>query len=289
MHFTMDSVELAKQPKYLERSSMKDDQSWKHKLYTIIFEAETPAGKNFDIALLWAIIFSIIVVCLESVKSLSQHYGSYFTLLEWFFTALFTLEYILRIIYLDRPFKYIFSFYGLVDLLATVPTYFSLYFHGAQSLLVIRAIRLLRVFRLLKLTRFVGEADVLSKALLAGRHKITVFLLTVVTIALLAGSIMHLVEGADNGFTSIPKSMYWAIVTMTTVGYGDLAPQTDLGKALASFLMIMGYGIIAVPTGIVSVEMARASSISNTSVCKECFKESHHPDAKYCWSCGNQL
>lgn len=267
----------------------KDESSWKHKLYTIIFEAETPAGKNFDIALLWAIIFSIIVVCLESVKSLSFQYGTYFEYLEWFFTGLFTIEYALRVLCLKRPLKYIFSFYGLVDLLATLPSYFSLYFHGAQSLLVIRAIRLLRVFRLLKLTRFVGEADVLSKALLAGRHKITVFLLTVVTIALLAGSIMHLVEGADNGFTSIPKSMYWAIVTMTTVGYGDLAPQTDLGKALASFLMIMGYGIIAVPTGIVSVEMAKASTNTNTKVCKDCFSESHRQEAKYCWSCGSEL
>lgn len=265
------------------------ENSWKHNLYTIIFEAETPAGKSFDIGLLWTIIFSIIVVCLESVSSLNTKYGQYFDYLEWFFTFLFTVEYILRIACLKHPLKYIFSFYGIVDFLATIPSYFSLYFDGAQSLLVIRAIRLLRVFRLLKLTRFVGEADVLSKALLAGRHKITVFLLTVITVALLAGSIMHLVEGAENGFTSIPKSMYWAIVTMTTVGYGDLAPQTDLGKTLASFLMIMGYGIIAVPTGIVSVEMAKASNNTNTTVCKECFKESHHQNAKYCWSCGHEL
>lgn len=263
--------------------------SFRNKLYQIIFEAETVEGKLFDVILLWSIIFSVIIVCLESVKAYKLTYGNVFFYLEWIFTILFSIEYIIRIYAVEKPLKYIFSFYGLVDLFSIVPSFFSLYFHGAQSLLVIRAIRLLRVFRLFKLTRFMGESDVLFKALKSSRFKITVFLICVMTIALTSGALMYLIEGPESSFSSIPKGVYWSIVTMTTVGYGDIVPQTDLGKALASFLMIAGYGIIAVPTGIVSVEIAKVSNAQNTRTCKNCLIEGHRNEAKYCWSCGAKL
>ncbi|MFT6632716.1 MAG: voltage-gated potassium channel [Bacteriovoracaceae bacterium] len=263
--------------------------TWRDKLYVIIFEAETPKGKFFDLFLIWAILLSIGVICLESIKSVKADYGTLFFVLEWIFTGFFTIEYILRILSLKKPSSYIFSFYGIIDFLAIIPTFLGLIFVGTHSLMVIRAIRLLRIFRLLKLSRYIGEAEVLTKALLAGRHKITVFLLAVFSIALFMGAVMYVVEGEQNGFTSIPKGIYWAVVTMTTVGYGDLAPQTDFGRFLASILMVMGYGIIAVPTGIISVEIANVTKNQTTRTCSSCMLEGHTLDAVFCRACGAKL
>ena len=262
----------------------------KRKLHEVIFEAETPLGKWFDILLLWAILASVLMVVLESVQSINAYLGPWIKYLEWFFTILFTLEYILRIYSVEKARKYIFSFYGMIDLLAVLPSYLSLYFASAHSLLVIRTLRMLRVFRIFKLGRYVGEAQVLLKALSTSRPKITVFLVTVLSLVTITGTLMYMIEGAEHGFTSIPRSIYWAIVTMTTVGYGDLSPQTPTGQFLASIIMIMGYGIIAVPTGIVSVELAKASDPrANTICCPSCALEGHDPLAKFCRQCGSQL
>lgn len=267
----------------------KEHGSWRDRLYTVIFEAETPLGKSFDIVLIWAILISVSAICLESVKEIRETYGQVLTVVEWSFTGLFSIEYILRVISMRKPSSYIFSFYGVVDLLSILPSYFGLFFAGAHSLMVIRSVRLLRIFRLFKLTRYVGEAEVLRKALAAGRHKIFVFIFTVFTLALFMGAVMFVVEGEDNGFTSIPMGMYWSIVTMTTVGYGDLIPQTDFGRTIASFLMIMGYGIIAVPTGIISVELANVSKGQTTKTCPNCMLEGHSEDANYCRVCGDRF
>lgn len=266
------------------------DSRWKHRLHEVIFEADTPVGKAFDIALLVCILLSVLAVLLESVDSIRQHYGAALLAAEWLFTALFTLEYGLRLVSVKKPWCYARSFFGIVDLLAIIPTYLSLLVAGAQSLIVIRALRLLRVFRVLKLARFVGEAQRLRYALRRSLRKIVVFLFTVLTLVLVIGSIMYLIEGEEHGFTSIPQSIYWAVVTMTTVGYGDIAPGTWLGKLLASVVMIIGYGIIAVPTGIVSVELAsvRQARIS-TQACPDCSAEGHDPDAGYCKYCGARL
>ena len=260
------------------------------RLHEIIFEAETPLGKAFDISLLIAIVLSVVAVCLESVASVRETHGDVLRAVEWLFTILFTIEYVLRLACVGRPWRYALSFFGIVDLLAIVPTYLSLMVAGTQSLIVIRALRLLRVFRVLKLAHFVGEARLLHAALRASSRKIVVFLGGVLTVVLIVGSLMYLVEGAENGFTSIPQSVYWAIVTMTTVGYGDIAPQTVLGKVLASLVMILGYGIIAVPTGIVTVEIAGALRHSTrTDACMECGAEDHASDAVYCKYCGAKL
>lgn len=257
------------------------------RLHAIIFESDTPAGKWFDVALLWAIMLSVFAVVLESVVSIRTAYGSTLRAVEWIFTVLFTLEYALRLFCVKQPLRYALSFFGLVDLFALLPTYLSLFFAGAQTLLVIRALRLLRVFRVFKLGRYVGEAQILMTALRAGRAKITVFLGSVLTIVLIIGTMMYLIEGESNGFTSIPRSVYWAIVTMTTVGYGDITPQTFLGQFLAAVLMIVGYGIIAVPTGIMTVEIAEASRrVINPRVCRSCSAEGHDTDAVYCKRCG---
>lgn len=268
----------------------KDKPSLRETLHEIIFEAETPAGKLFDVILLWAIVLSVATVILESVTGFQSEYGAILKWVEWFFTILFTIEYILRIFSVHRPLSYIFSFYGMVDLIAIVPTYLSLYFSGVHSLLVIRSMRMLRVFRVFKLGRYLGEANILWTALKASRPKITVFLVTVLSLVLITGTVMYLIEGAANGFTSIPKSIYWAIVTMTTVGYGDITPQTILGQFIASAIMIMGYAIIAVPTGIVSVEIANASKLKiNTIACPSCTVEGHDTDAIHCRFCGARL
>jgi voltage-gated potassium channel len=260
------------------------------KLHEIIFEAETPGGKAFDVALLVAIVLSVVAVCLETVAEVRAVYGAQLRALEWLFTILFTVEYLLRLFAVGRAWRYAGSFYGVVDLLAIVPTYLSLAVAGTQSLIVIRALRLLRVFRVLKLVRFVGEARMLHAALRASSRKIIVFLGGVLTVVLIVGALMYLIEGAENGFTSIPQSVYWAIVTMTTVGYGDVAPQTVVGKMLASAVMILGYGIIAVPTGIVTVEIAGALKHSTrTEACHECGAEDHADDADYCKFCGAKL
>jgi voltage-gated potassium channel len=263
---------------------------WRKRLHEIIFEHRTREGRAFDVALLWTILLSVLVVMLESVKAIREEFGGLLLGAEWVFTILFTVEYVLRLLSLTRPLRYVFSLYGLVDLLAVIPTYLSLFLPGAQSLLVIRALRLLRVFRILKLGQHVGEARVLARALRASRYKITVFLAAVLTIVLIVGALMYLIEGERNGFTSIPTSVYWAIVTMTTVGYGDIAPKTVLGQFLASILMITGYGVIAVPTGIVTVELAHAARHGlKARVCGGCGWEDHDPDAGYCKFCGHAL
>lgn len=263
---------------------------WRHRLHEIIFEAETPAGKAFDIALLLVILMSIAAVMLESVTSIAEVYGAELRAAEWVFTVLFSIEYILRIIAVGRPSGYIFSFFGIVDLLSLLPTYLSVLIPGAQSLLLVRVLRLLRAFRVLKLTRFVHNADELSLALKASRHKIFVFVSTVLTIVVIVGAIMYLVETPEAGFTSIPMSVYWAVVTLTTVGYGEITPATALGRFLASGLMIIGYGVIAVPTGIVTAELTylKQGAIS-TEACPQCSSEGHAAKAKHCKDCGAMM
>ena len=269
----------------------KNRPAWKERLYEIVFEADTRAGKLFDVFILIMIVLSTVVVMLESVASFGDRYSNLFTRLEWIFTMLFTIEYTLRLLSVRRKSSYIFSFFGVVDLLSILPTYLALIFSGAQALLVIRVIRLLRIFRIMKLSQFVGAGNSLRTALIASRHKVGVFLLTVIMSVIIAGTLMDLIEGPSNGFTSIPVSIYWAIVTMTTVGYGDIAPQTALGQTMASFIMILGYGIIAVPTGIVSAEMFELKSKEKltTQVCPNCLKEGHDADAIHCKFCGTKL
>ena len=264
---------------------------WRQRLYRIIFGVDTRAGKAFDVVLIWAIILSVIVVMLDSVEAIQSRFHPILYALEWLFTALFTAEYAVRLIVARHPARYALSVFGLIDLLAVLPTYLSLFLGGAQSLLVIRALRLLRIFRVFKLTQYLSEADVLRIALLASRRKITVFVLFVLSVAVIMGALMYLIEGERAGFTSIPRSMYWAIVTMTTVGYGDISPRTALGQAFASALMILGYGIIAVPTGIVSVELAQATrkDASPGRACAGCGKDGHDADAVYCKYCGEAL
>ena len=260
------------------------------KLQEIIFEADTPAGKAFDVSLMVVIILSVVAVMLESSSAIQARYGPWLRTFEWIVTILFTIEYVLRLFCVGKPVRYARSFFGIVDLLAILPSYLSLFIPGAQSLLVIRALRLLRVFRVLKLAHFVGEASELRAALRASARKIIVFLGAVLTCTLIVGSLMYLIEGEANGFTSIPVSIYWAIVTMTTVGYGDIAPQTALGKILASAIMILGYGIIAVPTGIVSVELAGVTRKKvTTQACPQCGAGGHDADAVHCKYCGAAL
>jgi len=263
---------------------------WRAKLHEIIFEADTPAGKTFDLLLIICILASIVAVMLESVAPIREQYGRYLYGVEWFFTIVFTIEYILRLICVGRPAKYATSFFGVIDLLAVIPTYLDLFVPGSRFLLVIRVLRLLRIFRVLKLVKYVRDADTLLRALRGGRRKITVFLFAVITIAVIMGSAMYVIEGEAHGFTSIPLSIYWAIVTMTTVGYGDLSPATAFGQTVAAMLMILGYSIIAVPTGIVSAEMARSRfGKVTTQSCPECSAEGHDSDASHCKHCGAVL
>lgn len=265
-------------------------QPWRARLHEIIFEADTRAGKAFDVGLLVAIVLSVLVVVLESVPSLREPWGLPLRVLEWIFTALFTIEYALRLVAVAHPWRYARSFFGIVDLLAILPTYLSVVVPGTQSLLVIRMLRLLRIFRIFKLGRYVGEGEILMRAMRASRPKILVFLWTVLAIVVIVGSVMYLIEGEENGFTSIPVAIYWAIVTLTTVGYGDLAPQTTAGRVLASGLMIVGYGIIAIPTGIVSVELADAQRRRvTTQACPSCGAQGHDPSARFCGQCGAML
>ena len=272
------------------RKDLWPDALWRRRLFIVIFGTDTPAGRRFDIALLWAIMLSILTVMLESVDFIRHEYGNWLRLAEWVFTIVFTIEYLVRIISIRKPWYYITSFYGIIDYVSIIPTYLSLFLVGGQYLLVIRGLRLLRVFRVLKLSRYMGEASTLSSALKASRHKIAVFLWAVFTIVMIMGTIMYLVEGGENGFTSIPKSIYWAIVTLTTVGYGDIAPQTPIGQVLASVIMILGYSIIAVPTGIVTAELTQAK-ITNRLIqdCEKCGFDNHAPDALYCKKCGTLL
>lgn len=269
---------------------LDNNSKLKKKVYDIIFEAETPSGKAFDIGLIICILLSIVVINLESVESIKFSIGTLLVVLEWIFTVIFTLEYVLRVWTVKNKKQYIYSFYGIIDLLSILPTYLSLVMSGAHVLLVLRSVRLVRVFRVFKLARFVGEGQVLMSALKASRHKITVFLLTVVTSVILAGSLMYLIEGKENGFENIPISIYWAIVTLTTVGYGDISPSTPLGQTVASIIMILGYGIIAIPTGIVTAEMAyQKTKVVTTEVCPHCLQEGHDKDAVHCKFCGGKL
>lgn len=270
--------------------SERPDSRWRSVLHEVIFEAETRAGKTFDVTLICCIILSVTAVVLESVGSIRPKYGDLLYLIEWFFTLLFTFEYILRLFAVRKPLRYATSFFGMVDLLAIIPTYLSVFLVGSQYLLTIRILRLLRIFRILKLTEYLSEASVISTALRASRRKISVFLLAVFSLVVIIGSVMYVVEGEANGFTDIPTSIYWAIVTLTTVGYGDLSPKTALGKTLASIVMIMGYGIIAVPTGIVTVELSQAArKPATTQSCPVCSEQGHDIDAVYCKYCGAQL
>lgn len=271
----------------------KTNKSWKEKLHEVIYEADTPAGKLFDIVLLIVIIVSIIFVMLESVEWIDNKYHSLLNIAEWVITILFTLEYIARIVSVKNPRKYIFSFYGIIDLLSTIPKYLSLFLIGTHHLVALRALRLLRVFRILKLARYIGESTNFVRALKSSRAKIAVFLSFVIILCVILGTVMYLVESEEgSGFTSIPRSVYWAIVTLTTVGYGDIAPATPLGQLIASLIMIMGYGIIAVPTGIVSSEMTKVNKHevqTNTQSCSNCLADTHRDDAQFCHNCGNVL
>ncbi|MFO7170318.1 MAG: ion transporter [Chloroflexota bacterium] len=263
--------------------------AWRQRLHTIIFEADTPAGKAFDIVLLLSIIASVGVVMLDSMHEIHARYGEMLLVIEWGFTLLFSVEYVLRLIAVRRPIVYARSFYGIIDLIALVPTYLSLVLPGTQYLLVVRVLRLLRMFRILKLAEYLAESATLRRALWASRRKILVFLFTVLTLVVVIGALMYVIEGETHGFTSIPLSIYWAVVTMTTVGYGDVAPQTPLGQMLAVVVMLLGYGIIAVPTGIVTIELSRASAPVSTQVCSNCGAEGHDADARFCKYCGTQL
>ncbi|NNE77947.1 MAG: ion transporter [Pricia sp.] len=257
-------------------------------------------GKWFDIILFALIVISVLLVMLESVKSIDAKYHRTLLILEWIVTIFFTIEYIARIVSIKKPFKYIFSFYGIIDFVSTIPLYISYIFAGSQVLLAIRAFRLLRVFRILKLVRFLGEASQLKRALKASRAKIIVFLFAVLILSVILGTLMYLIEGDEAGFTSIPTSIYWTIVTLTTVGYGDIAPITPQGQLIATIIMLVGYGVIAVPTGIVTVEFGKQGNVRkdpgdkhfvhvNTQACTTCAKEGHRDDASHCYNCGSEL
>jgi len=263
---------------------------WREKLHEIIFEADTPTGKRFDVILIIAIIISVVAVMLDSVVSIRQQYGFYLSVVEWSFSILFSIEYVLRLLSVRKPLLYATSIFGVVDLISILPSFIALYYVGAETFLVIRVFRVLRVFRVFKLAEYLGEANTLMIALHASRKKITIFLYSIFIFVVVFGSVMYLVEGSESGFTSIPKSVYWAIITLTTVGYGDIVPQTEIGQVIAAAVMILGYAIIAVPTGIYSAELARAfqKEVSNVA-CQNCGEEGHDTDAEYCKHCGAQL
>ena len=265
---------------------------WKAKIHEVIYEADTKAGKLFDVLLLVTIIASILLVMLESVPSIDEKHHDFFNVSEWVITLLFTIEYILRVVSIKKPRHYIFSYYGIIYFLSTVPKYLALIFGGAHALVVLRSLRLLRVFRILKITRYIGESNRLLTALKASRAKIIIFIFAVLVLCLVLGSVMYLVEtGTDSGFISIPRSVYWTIVTLTTVGYGDIAPVTTLGQFIASIIMILGYGIIAVPTGIISAEYTAnfKKTSTSTKTCEACGSEQHKDAAKYCHTCGDKF
>lgn len=280
--------------------SQTSKKHWKIRLHEIIYEADTPKGKLFDVILLIAIIASIVLVMLESIKSFDAKYHNLLNISEWIITILFSIEYIARIVTVKKPLKYVTSFYGIIDLLSTSPKYISLLFGGIHALAALRALRLLRVFRILKLARFLGASQVLTNSLKASRAKISVFLFAVLILSIIFGTLMYLIEGEVSGFTSIPVSVYWCIVTLTTVGFGDIAPITPIGQLIAAIIMILGYGIIAVPTGIVSAEYVNQSKNKdatpqkpkvnlNSQSCQNCLASNHKDEADFCYNCGNKL
>ncbi|TBR36395.1 ion transporter [Dyella terrae] len=264
---------------------------WRRRWFGIIFGHDDRAGRLFDLLLMLAILSSIVVTVLDSVADLHFRLGTWFLALEWIFTVIFTVEYVARIAVVDKPRGYIFSFFGVVDLLAVLPTYASLFLAGSQYLLVIRALRILRIFRVLKMTRYVDESNVLWSTLIKSRRKIFIFVSTILTLVLIFGALMYLIEGPDNGFSSIPRSMYWAIVTMTTVGFGDITPHTTLGQFVTSLIMLVGYSIIAVPTGIFAAELAAGMRQAQMRriTCHTCHLATHEQDARYCRNCGTAL
>ncbi|HJH30525.1 MAG TPA: ion transporter [Methanosarcinaceae archaeon] len=279
-----------------DTSGSESGNSLRKRIYIILFESDTPAGKFFDEALIVTIMLSVIVVMLDSVSAVNASHGDLLHSLEWMFTILFTIEYFLRLISIERPVRYATSFFGIVDFMAIIPTYLSLFMPGSQYFIVIRVLRLLRIFRILKLVQYLSEADLLIRALSSSRQKITLFLFAVVNLVIILGSAMYVIEGAEHGFTSIPLSIYWAVITLTTVGYGNVVPQTPVGQGLAMCIMIIGYGIIAVPTGIITAEIAYASKVESTGsscsitrVCHECSAEGHDVDAEFCKICGAKL
>ncbi|GLQ91743.1 ion transporter [Dyella acidisoli] len=264
--------------------------AWRTRWFHIIFGHEDAAGRRFDVLLIIAILGSITVAVMDTVASAHARYGAIFYVFEWAFTVAFTLEYIMRIVVVDRPWRYVRSFFGMVDLLAVLPTWISLIAVGSQYLLVVRALRILRIFRILKLTRYVGEADLLWLTLVRARRKVLVFFCTILTLVLIFGALMYLIEGPEDGFTSIPTSMYWAIVTMTTVGFGDITPKTALGKMVTSLIILIGYSIIAVPTGIFTAELAASMRARRKYLpCARCGQAEHENDASYCRVCGTEL
>lgn len=266
--------------------------TFRAKVHEVIFEADTPTGKFFDILLLVLILLSIIMVMLESIESLQPKYGHIFDIMEWVMTILFTLEYVLRLYAVFKPWKYATSFFGIIDLLAILPSYLAFFLGGSQAFLIIRALRLMRIFRILKLGHFLSEGQILIAALRASVNKITIFLFFVLILVTILGAIMYLIEGGTNdGFSNIPLSIYWAIVTLTTVGYGDITPATSIGQFLSAIVMILGYAIIAVPTGIVTGELIKGKrdKMNNTQACRYCGAEGHDDDAKYCKHCGELI
>lgn len=267
----------------------KSDGGWKRRTYVVIFEANSPAGRLFDLTLIWLIIFSVCVVLIGSVDTVQDRFGIELKWLEWFFTGIFSVEYCARLWCAPRPFGYVRSFYGIVDLLAILPSYLALFVPGLHVLIDVRVLRLLRLFRLLKLTAYVVEYASLARALYASRRKIFVFLSFVAMVVLIMGTIMYVVEGPENGFTSIPISVYWAIMTMTTVGFGDIVPHSDLGRVVSSIMMLLGWGILAVPTGIVSAEFVSQKEQPVTRTCSQCLSDGHLVTSEFCRDCGASL
>lgn len=275
----------------MAEQTQKRIDEWRDKTHQIIFEADTFWGKTFDVALLFFILGSVIAVMLETVGPIEKNYGQYLTFFEWVFTIFFTIEYVLRLWCVKKPLKYATSFFGVIDLLSILPAYLSLFFAGSHYLAVIRALRLMRVFRIFKLAHFINEGAVIMQAMRASRTKITIFLVFITLVVVILGSVMYLIEGGttDSGFTSIPRSVYWAIVTLTTVGYGDIAPATPFGQFIAACIMILGYAVIAVPTGIVTAELTNMKQTHTTTSCPSCSEEGHDTDAVHCKYCGDEL
>jgi voltage-gated potassium channel len=281
-----------------DRATAKDslrygrpEAGWRLRLYTIIFEADTREGRLFDVALLLFIVASVAVVVADSIASVHERHRVLFGVLEWIFTLAFTAEYIARLACVRRPLRYAFSFYGIIDLLAVLPTYFAILVPEASALIDVRVLRLLRVFRIFKLAEYVDEFGALGQALYASRRKIMVFMLFVMLVVMVMGTLMYVVEGPEHGFTSIPVGVYWAITTMTTVGFGDITPHTDFGRVIASTMMLLGWGTLAVPTGIVGAEFSAQRHVRTptTRTCHECLSEGHAPRARYCSDCGAKL